>query len=244
MGIIATLKKRFKYLYLKDGLDFDELDEEAKLRKKMQGRKLRRGAARVAYGNPIHLFDVANYVKEAWQSVSPSSIKNAFIKVEIMTLEADQEAVNKIKDLRTKVAQAIATLNLSVGQDELGEFVHVDDENNEEFIIVVLENIEELLETIKIAKENLKDDNDDGILTSQASNSGLGNTVVFKGFESLYKKVVDIEDYMFYSEVREEVEETFNDLRKLFESFQSKVRVVTLKSQTQKSSKLAPNDNP
>jgi hypothetical protein len=35
MGIIAALKKRFKYLYLKDALDFYELDEEVKLRKKM-----------------------------------------------------------------------------------------------------------------------------------------------------------------------------------------------------------------
>jgi len=35
MGIIAALKKRFKYLYLKDIIDFYELDEEAKLRKKM-----------------------------------------------------------------------------------------------------------------------------------------------------------------------------------------------------------------
>jgi hypothetical protein len=58
MGIIATLKKRFKYLYLKDVLDFYELDEEAKLRKKMQERRLQRGAAGVAYGNPAHLFDV------------------------------------------------------------------------------------------------------------------------------------------------------------------------------------------
>jgi hypothetical protein len=31
MGIIAALKKRFKYLYLNDVLDFYELDEEAKL---------------------------------------------------------------------------------------------------------------------------------------------------------------------------------------------------------------------
>jgi hypothetical protein len=35
MGIITALKKMFKYLYLKDVLDFYELDEEAKLRKKM-----------------------------------------------------------------------------------------------------------------------------------------------------------------------------------------------------------------
>jgi hypothetical protein len=40
MGIIVVLKKRFKYLYLKDVLDFYELDEEVKLRKKMQGQRL------------------------------------------------------------------------------------------------------------------------------------------------------------------------------------------------------------
>jgi adenine-specific DNA methylase len=133
--------------------------------------------------------------------VSPSSIKNAFIKAEIMTLKADQEAVNEIEDLGTKVAQAIAALNLSVGQDELEEFVHVKDENNEEFAVVVLEDVEKLLETMKIAEENLDDDNDDDILTSQMLDSGLGNTVVFKGFESLYKQVVDIEDQLLCFEV-------------------------------------------
>jgi hypothetical protein len=34
MGIIAALKKRYKYLYLKDILDFYELDEQLKQRKK------------------------------------------------------------------------------------------------------------------------------------------------------------------------------------------------------------------
>ncbi len=85
-----------------------------------------------------------------------------------MTLEANQETVNEIEDLGTKVAQAIAALNLYVGQDELEEFVHVDDENNEKFAAAVLEDVEELLETMKIAKENLDDDNDDDILTFQA----------------------------------------------------------------------------
>ncbi|CAM6010011.1 unnamed protein product [Sphagnum balticum] len=61
--------------------------------------------------------------------MSPSSIQNAFIKAKIMTLEANQEAVNEIEDLGTEVARAFAALNLSVGQDELEKFVHVDDEN-------------------------------------------------------------------------------------------------------------------
>ncbi len=93
-----------------------------------------------------------------------------------------------------------------------------------------MEDVEELLGTMKIAEENLDDDNDDDIFTSQASGLGLGNTVVFKGFKSLYKQVVDIEDQLLCSEVREEAEETFDDLRKLFEWFQSKVRAVTLKA--------------
>ncbi len=201
MGIIAALKKRFKYLYLKDVLDFYELDEEAKLRKKMQGQRLRRGAAGDAYGNPAHLLDAANYVKETWQYVSPNSIKNAFIKAKIMTLKADQEVVNEIEDFVTEVTQAIVALNLSVGQDELEEFAHVDDENSEEFVATVLEDVEELLGTMKIVEENLDNDNGDDILTSQVSDSGLGNTVVFKGFESVYKQVVDIEDQLLCSEV-------------------------------------------
>ncbi len=86
-------------------------------------------------------------------------------------------------------------------KDELEEFVHFDDENSEKFVAVVLEDVEELLETMKIAEENLDDDNDDDILTSQALNLGLGNTIVFKGFESLYKQVVDIEDQLLYSKV-------------------------------------------
>jgi len=66
MGIITALKKRFKYLYFKDVLDFYDVDEEAKLQKKMQGRRLRHDAVGVAYGNPAHLLDGASYVKEAW----------------------------------------------------------------------------------------------------------------------------------------------------------------------------------
>jgi hypothetical protein len=37
MGIIAALKKQYKYLYLKDDLDFYELDDEATNQKKDQG---------------------------------------------------------------------------------------------------------------------------------------------------------------------------------------------------------------
>jgi hypothetical protein len=57
-------------LYVKDVLDFYELDDEVKNRKKNQGQRLHQGAARVLYGNPMHMLDVASYVKDARDSVS------------------------------------------------------------------------------------------------------------------------------------------------------------------------------
>ena len=68
MGIIAALKKRYKYLYLKDVLDFCVLDESVRIHKTEQGKRLPRGAAGVAYGKPAHLLDAAHYVKQAWHS--------------------------------------------------------------------------------------------------------------------------------------------------------------------------------
>ncbi|KAL2622001.1 hypothetical protein R1flu_002206 [Riccia fluitans] len=166
MGIITTLKKRFKYLYLKDLLDFYQLDDAAKICKKEQGQRLRQGAAGAAYGNLAHLLDAANYVNEAWRSVSRMSIKNTFIKADIMPLETDGEAENEDKELVTEVVQALSGLNLSFLQDELEEFVHIDDENSEEFAAAVLEDVEQLLQTMKVSEENQEDVNEDENVTS------------------------------------------------------------------------------
>ena len=65
MGVIVALKKRYKYLYFKDILDFYELDENLKTHKKEQAKRLFRGAAGVAYGNPDHMLDAAEYIKLA-----------------------------------------------------------------------------------------------------------------------------------------------------------------------------------
>jgi hypothetical protein len=231
MGIIAALKKRYKYMYLKDVLDFYELDGEAKNQKKDQGRRLRRGAARVLYGNPAHLLDVVSYVKDAWDSVSQTSIKNAFVKAELMNLKPKLEAGNEVDDLCTEFSKAMESLNLFVNPLELENFVHIDDEDNEEYAIVVLEDVEELLETMKIAKMAMDDDSD---VNTQKLNVGLENGVIFQGFDSLYKQVLDIDDQLLYPEVQTKVEETFDDLKKSFESFQSKIRTVGLKAKCKK----------
>ncbi len=71
--------------------------------------------------------------------------------------------------------------------------------------------------------------------------NGLENKVIFQGFDSLYKQVFNIEDQLLCLEVQVEAEETFDDLKNSFESFQSKIRMVSLKAKRKKTSKLTPN---
>jgi hypothetical protein len=64
--------------------------------------------------------------------------------------------------------------------------------------------------------------------------NGLENKVIFQGFDSLYKQVLNIEDQLLCLEVQTEAEETFDDLKKSFKSFQSKIRTVDLKAKCKK----------
>ena len=80
MGIIAALKKRYKYLYLIDILDHYELGEDIKTQIQNQAKRLQQGSAGVSYGHPAHLLDAATYVKQAWDDTSSATIKNAFNK--------------------------------------------------------------------------------------------------------------------------------------------------------------------
>ena len=88
MGIVAALKKRYKYVYLSYVLFYD-LDESTKARKREYAARLRRGAAGVDFGRPAHLLDCASYVLETWSTVSDKSIHNSSRKTEIIDFKDD-----------------------------------------------------------------------------------------------------------------------------------------------------------
>ncbi len=62
--------------------------------------------------------------------------------------------------IATELAQTIESLNLSINQSELEEFFHIDDESNEEYAVAVLEDIEKLLESMKINEVWLDENSD------------------------------------------------------------------------------------
>lgn len=134
------------YPYVKDVLDVYQLDDEAKARKRDQGKRLRRGSAGVLYVNPTHFLDAVNYDKEAWGSVPRESIKQALKKAERMSKELDFEDECNDRDMDADVKNPFKTLNLTIEPSELHDFVHVGDENNKTFAAVVLEDVGNLLE--------------------------------------------------------------------------------------------------
>ncbi len=80
----------------------------------------------------------------------------------------------------------------------------------------MLEDVEELLELMKINEARLDEDSNvnkpEQIVESQ-------DRVEFHGFESLYNQIFDIEDQLFCSNVQTETEEAFDDFKKSFEEF-------------------------
>ena len=68
-------------------MDFYELDENLKARKKEQAKRLPRRTAGVAYGNPAHMLNETQYIKLAWHTISDVTIKNAFNKGELVILK-------------------------------------------------------------------------------------------------------------------------------------------------------------
>ncbi|KAL2633596.1 hypothetical protein R1flu_005075 [Riccia fluitans] len=144
-----------------------------------------------------------------------------------MSLEPEPAADCKSNVIVTELAQTIESLNLSIDQSELEQFVHIDDKSNEEYAAAVLEDIEELLESMKIDEVGRDEDSNvnqpEQIVESQ-------DRVDFCGFESLYKLILDIEDQLLCSIVQTEAEEALDNLKKSFEEFQTKFRGVVLKA--------------
>jgi hypothetical protein len=101
-----------------------------------------------------------------------------------MNLEPEPRAESENNVITTELTQTIESLNLSINQSKLEEFVHIDDESNEEYAATVLEDVKELLESMKINEAGL-DENSDVNQPEQIVESQ--DKVEFHGFESLYK---------------------------------------------------------
>ena len=114
-------------------------------------------------------------------AISDATIKNAFNKAELVTLKGGtQEEVDMMGDLLC----SFKALNIPIDESTLDEFVHVHDENSEEFSHEILDNVNEVLESIQATNDN-KDENVHTVVESCAhSPAPTGNMSLFLGLNT------------------------------------------------------------
>ena len=101
------------------------------------------------------MLDAAQYIKLTWDTISDATIKNAFNKTEVVTLKCGaHEEVDMMADLLC----SFKALNIPIDESTLDELVHFYEKNSEEFSHEILDDVNEVLESIQ-ATNNNKDEN-------------------------------------------------------------------------------------
>ncbi len=95
----------------------------------------------------------------------------------------------------------------------------------------MLEDVDEVLETMRIEEEPPIDDKIQPIETFVESESATD----FKGFEALHNIVLDIDDQLRCSDVQTEVGQLYDELRRSFQTFQRNFNKLTLNVKRKKS---------
>ena len=118
-------------------------------------------------------------IKLAWDAISDATIKNAFNQAELVTLKGGtHEEVDMIADLLC----SFKALNIPIDGSTLYEFVHIDDENSEEFSHQILDDVNEVLKSTQATNDN-EDENVHTVVESCAhSPAPTGSDVTFCGF--------------------------------------------------------------
>ena len=117
-----------------------------------QGKKQRRGSAGVSFGSSAHILDAARYIKNAWENISPITIKNAFIKADLNIALAGELAV---PDLCIDVLiNKLAAIKINLTIQEFDETLQLDEEKNNDYQNCLVEEINELIEEHQMEIKN------------------------------------------------------------------------------------------
>jgi len=232
-GIIAAFKKRVKYLYLADVLEYHGLNEVQKQQKQDQVGRLPRGAAGASYGKPAHLLDAANYITNAWATISSATIRNAFDKAGIMktTIGQNEEGNDNVDDLemiQNRLLQDMANMNINVTDDEMNAFLDADNENSLEYAEAVMEDVNDLLNHQDGEDENTHDDILSEVKSPEEVQMITNGQITFLGLDNLYNKVLSIEDQLLCKEFEKEAGEQFGILLSSFSSFQKQLQSLII----------------
>ena len=151
MGIIAALRKRYKYILLKEIIGFHDFQTESKKQRADGYRRMRQGDAGVFYGKPATLLDAANFIKEAWDAIAPNTLMDCFLKADIIVSLDGSDAVvpeEGIDELYALLQNCSIQneLELSTIEEDIDYVLNADNEDAEDWNECILEEIDEIVQ--------------------------------------------------------------------------------------------------
>jgi hypothetical protein len=118
----------------------------------------------------------------------------------------------------------VRTLHISIEPKEISSLLNINDAIREEYCALMLEDVDEVLETMRTEEEPLIDDEIQPIETLVESESAMD----FKGFEALHNIILNIGDQLLCYDVQTKAGHMYDEMPRSFETFQQNVNRVTL----------------
>ncbi|KAF0735534.1 hypothetical protein Ae201684P_022419 [Aphanomyces euteiches] len=220
MGIIASLKKRYKYLYLSKILSFYDMSPEEQALTNRIASTRRRGTAGVDMGRPATLLDAANYVVTAWNDLAPSCIANCFRKTELFNVHIQEDDIDD--DVISDTVDLLAASNIETTHAEIEAFIHNDDDDSDmmnDSILIEPEKIDNGMSSLVI---NSQDDSDEEETKEDPYRAPLPSDAFARACNS----VVDVVDELYTFDCDDMAQAYMDELRPMFEAVIFKLRQV------------------
>ncbi|KAH9153496.1 hypothetical protein AeRB84_004269 [Aphanomyces euteiches] len=135
---MAALKKRYKYLLLRDVLVFQELSDEMRDSINERAKSKRPGSCGVKDGHPATVYDAAIYTKAARKRVEATTIRHAFDKADIGVAISFNHSSPEDNELRDEGEISSLVEGHGLDTSDVKRFIHCDDRDSEEYITSVM----------------------------------------------------------------------------------------------------------
>ena len=99
-------------------------------------------------------------------------------------------------------------LGIAIDNDELDEFMHIDDERNEEYSEALLDDVNTALAEVQSGKD--ADTDEEAGPSSACDGELVTNSVIFHGFDQLYSKVLEVEDQLLCPDLQEQAGDDYD----------------------------------
>ena len=216
-------------------LDFHQLDNTAKSELKQRGMSQVRGRAGVDFGMPATLLDAANIVCDAWKLISEKTVRNSFIKADLkMNLVTEVEEPLLFDGL----IKGFSKINIDLEENDINNFVTIDNETTEEYSESVLEEVEAA--NSEVDSTNMPGTSKDHLESDEEYFSEQEEEFEFEGFKPILMKTISINTQLFSSKAVTGAGEHYEELKATCEKFQ---RLLCKASVTEEELKLKKNVN-